>query len=114
MHKLSGGIEARQIAQVGYRGHRDRAWDAPQSLAGLDDGLEAPGVHRLGPFVFQTLEAFGLFGHGWALFLKNNVLCWGGTDHLTEPAQGGRTPIGPPRITDIVPEQEGFEAQLGR
>ena len=88
--------------------------NAPESLERLDDGLEAPGFHLRVQFVFQTLEAFGLFGHRLDIFLKDNVLRRGGTHHLAEPAQLGWAPSGAPCIADIVPEQEGFETQLGR
>ena len=113
MHKLSGVIEARQSAQCGDRGHRARALDAPQRLEGLDDGLEAPGCHLRVQCVFQTLEACGLFGHGVDIFLKHNVLCRGGTDHLTEPAEMGWAPGGLARVADIVAQEKGFEAMFG-
>src|SRR5438874_8199650 len=86
------------------RRHRHCELDTAQGLEGLDDGLEAPGLDLLVQFVFQTLEAFGLFGHGLDIFLKDNLLRGGGTNHFTEPTQVGRAPIGSPRIADIVPE----------
>ena len=55
-----------------------------------------------------------MFGHCVDIFLKDNLLRWGGTDYFTEPTQMGWAPIGSSRIADIVPQQEGFEPQLGR
>ena len=114
MHELSGGIEARQVSQCGDHGRRDRALDAPESLERLADRLEAPGVHWRGQCVFQTLEAFGVFGHRLDIFLKDHVLRGGGTDYFTEPTQGGRAPMGSPGRADSVPQQAGFETPRGR
>jgi len=71
-------------------------------------------VHLVSEFVFETLQACGLCGDGLDVFLKDNVLRRSGADHLTEPAQVGRAPMGPPRLADVVPQQEGFAPQLGR
>ena len=38
----------------------------------------------------------------------------GGPDHRTEPAPVGRTPMDPSRLTESVPEHEGFAPQRGR
>ena len=62
----------------------------------------------------RRLQAFSLFGDGLDVFLKDHLLRRCGTEHLAEPAQVGGAPVGPTRITDIVPQQEGFEPQLGR
>ena len=64
-------------------------------------------------FVFETLEPFGVFGDGADVFLKDNLLRGCGTDHFAQPAQVGGTPGGPARITDILPQQEGFQPELG-
>ena len=50
MHELAGGLEACQVAQFGHRRHRHRALDTAQGLEGLDDRIEAPGVHLLVEF----------------------------------------------------------------
>ena len=63
---------------------------------------------------FQTSETFRLFGDGLDVCLKDDLLCRCGTHHLAEPAQVGGTPVGPPRIADIVPQQKRFQPQLGR
>ncbi len=70
MHELSGVSEARQVSECGHRGHRDRELDAPQGLERLDHRLEAPGLHLVSAFVFETLQACGLFGHGLDVFLR--------------------------------------------
>jgi hypothetical protein len=64
-------------------------------------------------FVLQTLEAFVVFAYGADVFLKDDLLRRGGTHHLREPPQMGWTPIGSASVTDIVPEQKGFETKLG-
>jgi hypothetical protein len=114
LQTLAGGIEARQGAPCGPQSRRDRAWDAPESLARLDDGLEAPGVHLLVPCVFQTLEAFGVCGHRLDLFLQDPVLRGGGTDSFPAPTQVGGAPMGPPGRAASVPQHEGVETQRGR
>ena len=75
--------------------------------------MQTPGVHVLLQFLFETLEAFGVFVHRSDVFLKDDVLsrCW--TDHLGEPPEMGRAPVGPARVADIVSEHEGFEANRG-
>ena len=64
-------------------------------------------------FLFETLEAFGVFVHRTDIFLKDDLLRRCGTDHFREPPEVGRAPIGPARVADIVSEQEGFETELG-
>src|SRR5215468_11961324 len=51
---------------------------------------------------------------GLDVFLKDDLLRGGRTDHLAEPAEMGWAPVGSPGIADIVSQQEGFEPQLGR
>ena len=64
-------------------------------------------------FLFETLEAFGVFGDGSDVFLKDDLLSRAGTDHLREPPEMGWAPIGPAAVADIVSQQEGFETELG-
>jgi hypothetical protein len=63
--------------------------------------------------LFKTLETFGVFGDRTDVFLKDDLLRWCGTDHLAQPPEVGRTPGGPARSADVLPEQEGFETELG-
>ena len=44
------------------------------------------------------------------------TICWAGVGQTTsaQPAQMRRPPGGPARIADILPQQKGFEAELGR
>jgi hypothetical protein len=70
-------------------------------------------VNLFPKFLFQPLEAFVVFAHGADVFLKDNLLSRRGTDDFREPPQVGRVPIGPSCVADIVPEQEGFETELG-
>jgi hypothetical protein len=73
--------------QFCHGGHGDGQLDTSEGLEGLNDRSQTPGVHLLVQFVFQTLQACGLFGDRVDIFLKDNLLRWSGTDHLTEPAQ---------------------------
>ena len=84
-----------------------------QGLEGLDHRVQAPGFHLLVECLFETLEAFGVFVDRADIFLKDDLLRWGGTDHFSEPPEVGRAPIGPAGIADIVSQQEGFETKLG-
>jgi len=64
------------------------------------------------PCLFETLEAFGLLMNGTDLCLKDDWLRRGGTDHLREPAEVGRAPIGPAPIPDILSQQNGLKPEL--
>ena len=114
MHELSGVIDARQVAQFRHGGHRHRALDTTQGLEGLDDRMEAPDVHLLVEFVFQTPQTCSLFSDGLDVVLKDHVRRGCGTDDLAEPARVGRAPVGPSCLAAIVPQQEGLETQFGR
>ena len=76
-------------------------------------GCKTPGVHLLVEFLFETLQAFGVLVHRPDIFLEDDLLGRGGTDHFREPAQVGRAPGGPARIADIMPQQKRFEPELG-
>ena len=65
-------------------------------------------------FLFQTLQTFGVFVDRPDVFLEDNLLGRGRTDHLAEPAQVGRAPGGPACIADIMSQQKGFQPKLGR
>ena len=114
MPELSGGIEARQGAACGHRGHRDRDLDAPEGLERLTPRLDAPGCPLGSACVFKTLPACGLCGDSLDVFLKDNLLRGCGTHHLTEPAQVGGTPVSSTCRAEIVPQPKSFEPQLGR
>ena len=88
-------------------------WHATQGLERVDHRVEAPGFDLVLEFLFETLEAFGVFVDRSDIFLEDDLLRRGGTDHLAEPSQVGRAPGGPARIADIVAQQEGFETKLG-
>jgi hypothetical protein len=61
----------------------------PQRLQGLDHRLRPPGLHLLVEFVFETLQALSVLVHGPDIFLEDDLLRRGRTDHLREPAQAG-------------------------
>jgi len=113
-HELSGVLETRQVSSRRHGGHCDSELDATQSLEGFDHWREAPGFDLRVECEFQTSQTVCLFGDGLDVFLKDDLLRRGGTHHLAEPAQVGGTPVGPPRLADIVPQQKRFQPQLGR
>jgi hypothetical protein len=63
--------------------------------------------------LFETLKTLRVFSDGADIFLKDNLLGWGGTDDLAEPPQVSWAPICPASVADIVPQQEGFETEFG-
>ena len=64
-------------------------------------------------FGFDPLQAVVAFRDRPHTFLKDDLLGGRRADHVREPAQMGGAPIRPPRIANILPQQEGFKAQLG-
>ena len=84
-----------------------KAWRASTT------GCKRHGVTLLAEFLVQTPEALGVLRDGTDVFLQDDVLCRGGTDDFREPPEGGRAPIGPARLADILAEQEGFESARG-
>jgi hypothetical protein len=75
--------------------------------------MEMPAFDLFLAFVLTTLKACGLCVDSPPIFLEDDVLSGGGTDHVAQPAQVGRAPGGPARVAEIVPQQKGFEAKLG-
>ncbi len=106
-------IETAEVANFGH--HRDGHGElhATQSLKGLDHRVQAPRLHVVLECLVETLEAFGVFGHGSDIFLKDDVLCWCGADHFRQPPERGRAPSGPAGGADIVSEYERVESQRG-
>ena len=47
------------------------------------------------------------------VFLEDDLLRRGGTDHFGEPPQVGRAPGGSTCIADIMAKQKGVETELG-
>jgi hypothetical protein len=106
-------IKACQGAQFCHGGHGDGPLDPPSGLEGLDDRRQTPGVHRLVPCVFQTLQAFGRFGDRVDVCRQDHLRRWSGTDPRTAPAQVGGAPVCRPRSAAIVWPSEGVEPPLG-
>jgi hypothetical protein len=113
-HQLSGILAAGQVAEFGHEGHGDDTLDAPQRWQRLDHGLQAPGVPVVVQCLLQSLQAFGVRSDSANICLEHHRWRRCGTDHCGEPPEMGRAPGGPARIPDILPEQAGFETELGR
>jgi hypothetical protein len=112
-YQWSGILDADQVTQFGYAGHGDRALNPTPGLERLDHRLQAPGFDLRLQLMLQSVEAFGVLVDRADVFLENDWLRWGGTDHFREPPQVGRPPGGPARIADILAQGQRFEAKLG-
>ena len=106
--------ETGKVAEFGPSSHRDRALHPTQGLERLDDRGESPGLPLVCKFLFQTCQTFSVFGDRSDIFLEDDVLeRGGGPDDRAQPAQVGRASRGSTRRADIMPQQKGFEAELG-
>ena len=63
-------------------------------------------------FLFETLEALGVFVDRADVLLEDDVLRRGRTDDFREASEVGWAPSGPARVADIMSEQKGLEAEL--
>jgi len=72
-HQCSVIVEAGEVTDLSdcRDGHDKR--HATQGLEGLDHWVKAPGLNLLLKFLFQTLQAVGVFGHRSDIFLKDDV-----------------------------------------
>jgi hypothetical protein len=98
-------IQAGEIAEFGNPGDGDGELDAAQDLSGVDDRIQAPRLHLVLEFLLEALEAFGDRVDRANIFLEDELLRGGGANHLGEPSERGRTPVGAARIAAIVSEQ---------
>ena len=114
MHEWSGVIEAGQVAACSHGRDRHRQLHATEGLPRVNDRAKPPGGDLLVACLVQALEPVRVCGDRPDLCLGDDVLGGGGTDDLTQPAQVGRAPSGPTRLPAIMPQQKGFEAELGR
>jgi hypothetical protein len=112
-HQFSWIIETCQIANFSHHGDGHGELDAAQGLKRFNHWVQTPGFNLLLEFLLKALESFGVFIDGTDIFLKDDLLSRCGADDFREPAQVGRVPIGPAHVTDILPEQKGFETELG-
>jgi hypothetical protein len=112
-HPLSGGIKAGQVPQCGHGGDGDGAREPAQGLEGLDPWRQAPGMPRLWQGLRETLEAFGVPGHGQDVCLEDDGLGRCGADPVREPAPLGWPPSGLASRASVVPQPEGCEAPCG-
>jgi hypothetical protein len=97
-------INAGEVSEFSDHGDRHRELDAASGLKGLDHRRQAPGVDLRVELWFETLEAFGVLGDRPHLFLEDDVLRGGGTNHLGTPPERGWAPRGPACIAKIGPE----------
>ena len=94
-HQFSWGIKTGQVANFGHHGDGHGELHPTQGLQGLDHRMQTPGFDVLLEFLFETLEAFGVFSDGTDIFLKDDLLRRCGTDHLPRATAGGPGPNWP-------------------
>jgi hypothetical protein len=114
MHAWSGVLEAGQVAACSDGGDRHRTRHTTESWQRVHDRAEPPRGALLVACLFQTLEPVRVFGARPDICLEDDVLGGGGTDDLAQPAPVRRAPGGPTGRADIMPQQQGFEAERGR
>jgi hypothetical protein len=113
-HQLAGLVEAREVSQFRNNRDRDSELDTTEGLQGVNHRSQVPALDVILEFLFEALEALGVFGDRVHVFLEDNLLGRRGTDDLTEPAQMGWASGGAACIADVVAQEKGFEAMLGR
>jgi hypothetical protein len=114
MHEGSGVIDAGQVAECSDGRDRPGQRPATEGWHRVHDRAAPPGGDLLVEFLFQALEPVRVFGDRPAICLADDVLGGGGTDDLAQPASVRRAPRGPTGIADLLPPQNGVEAELGR
>ena len=113
-HELLGVVKTGEVPEFGHDRYCHRQLDTPQGLERLDHWGQAPRF-RLGvEFLLKALEAFSMLGHRTDIFLEDDLLGGSGANDLRQPAQVGWPPAGLARITDILPQEKGFEPILRR
>jgi hypothetical protein len=113
-HQLSGGSDAREVAECGPGRDRHGAVHPPQGLEGCDDRRQPPGGDLLVECLCQALETCGVCVDGADVCLEDHWLSRCGADHLAEPPEVGRAPGRPARVLNIMPEPEGLQTTLSR
>ena len=114
MPEVSGGIDAGQGAECRDGRDSPRTRHATEGLQRVNDWAEPPGGARLVECLFQPLEPCGGVGDRPDSCLEAEVLGGGEPDDRAQPAQGRRAPGGPPCPPEIMPPQQGWEADRGR
>jgi hypothetical protein len=102
IHELSRVLNAGQVPECGDAGDSHRQLHATEGWERFHDGIEPPGVDVFVECLGQPMEPFGVFGHRPHICLKDDLLRWGGTHDLAEPAQVRWAPGGPAGIPDIM------------
>jgi len=111
-HQLFGVGQAREVASCGDGRDRHGELYTPQRLEGLNYRGEAPRFDPFLEFLFQTLEACGVFGDSPHILLEDDLLGWRQTDDFREPSEMCGAPIGLARIANVLAQEKGFQAIL--
>jgi hypothetical protein len=67
--QFSRGIEAGEVAEFGHHSDGHGALHAASGLERVDHRVQAPRLDLFLACLFATLEAFGVVGHGAAVFV---------------------------------------------
>jgi len=110
----SGVLASGEVAECSAGGDRPGHLHATAGLERVNHRAEPPGCDLLEECLVQTLEPGGVRGDRPDRCLANDVLGWGGTDDLAEPAPVRRAPGGPTGLADLMPPQPRVQATLGR
>jgi hypothetical protein len=106
-------LEASEVPQLRDQRDGHRALHPTAGLKRLDDRVQAPRLPWLLEFLCETLEAFGVCVDRADVCLTDNWLGGCGTDHVREPPEVGRAPVGTACRADIVSQSEGLEPGCG-
>lgn len=68
-----GVIETGEVAEFGHGGHRDRELHSAEGLERFDDRGEAPGLHLVRQFLFQTCQTFRMVSDRSDVFLEYDL-----------------------------------------
>jgi hypothetical protein len=109
VHPLSGLLDTGEGPEGGSGGDCDCALHPTERLERVDNRGAAPGRPLVCAFLCQTRPPCGVGSNRAEVFWAHDLLRWGGTDALAEPAEGGWSPGRAARVTAIVPQEQGLE-----
>jgi hypothetical protein len=113
LHQLPRVLDARQVAECSHGGDGHGALDATQGLERFDDRISTLGCALVVECLLETPQAFRVCMDSPDVFLKDQLLSRGRTDHLREPAPVGRPPGGLARLAEILPQPTRVQPKVG-
>jgi hypothetical protein len=107
-----GGVEPGVVRQQAASWSPAR-WRVTEGVERINHRAAPPGCDLVVACLVKPLEPFGVRGDRPDLCVADDVLGWGGTDDLAEPAPVRRAPGGPTGVAHSLPQQNGVQANLG-